>query len=429
MKKRTLLALAVAMSVTAVAAANPFSDVPAKHWAYASVTKLEKAGIVEGYGDNTYRGDRTMTRYEMAQIIARALANSEKADAALKAELDKLSVEFAKELKNLGVRVTALENQQQNVKFSGDLRMRYRASEDGAWLQSFDKTGKMTNDGKNRQDVRVRIQAEGKVNDNWTVVTRFGASDDLRDPVEPSALSNGATGVVMDKMFVKGQFGDFGTRLGRFDIVPAYGIMFDDNMDGVELTWQNEHFYGALRYGNLNTGGIPTLTSPLLPAFGKHYDAYMAELGFLNVVKGLNIRGQYTFIDADWGNGGVWEAGLDYTFGNSGFKATFAAADTTGDLSASGDDTAWIAQIDYKGAKKSVVNSWGIFGGYQDFQDSFAPLDTTYETNGKGWFVGGSFTPAKNIVLKAWYEDMKAPYSILGDESKSYVRAQAEFFF
>ena len=52
MKKRTLLALAVAMSVTAAAAANPFSDVPAKHWAYDSVMKLEKAGIEEG---NTVR--------------------------------------------------------------------------------------------------------------------------------------------------------------------------------------------------------------------------------------------------------------------------------------------------------------------------------------------------------------------------------------
>ena len=132
MKKRTLLALAVAMSVTAVAAANPFSDVPARHWAYDSVEKLTKAGVVDGYEDGTFRGERTMTRYEMAQIIARALAKVPTAttgggnDAAMKAELDKLSVEFAKELKNLGVRVTALESQKgANVKFTGDFRLRY----------------------------------------------------------------------------------------------------------------------------------------------------------------------------------------------------------------------------------------------------------------------------------------------------------------
>ena len=413
MKKRTLLALAVAMSVTAVAAANPFSDVPAKHWAYASVTKLEKAGIVEGYGDNTYRGDRTMTRYEMAQIIARALANSEKADAALKAELDKLSVEFAKELKNLGVRVTALENQQQNVKFSGDLRLRYRHSEDGAFDIS-----------PNEQEARVRIQAEGRVNDNWTVVSRFGASDDLRDPVEPYALSNGAANVVMDKMYAEGKYGDFGTRLGRFDIIPAYGIMFDNNMDGVEVSWNSDKFYGALRYGNLNDQFFTTATDTL----GIHYDVYMAEVGFLNVVKGLNVRGQYTFIDGSGANGGVWEGGLDYTFGNSGFKATFAAADTTGDY-AKDSDTAWIAQLDYKGADKDVVNSWGLFGGYQDFQDSGATLATTYETDGKGWFVGATYTPAKNVVLSAWYESMKPHNSADGNKYKDYVSVQAEFFF
>ena len=233
MKKRTLLALAVAMSVTAVAAANPFSDVPAKHWAYDSVMKLEKAGIVEGFGDGTFRGDRTMTRYEMAQIIARAMARVEKADAALKAELDKLSVEFAQELKTLGVRVTALENQTQNVKFSGDFRLRYDHTEDGYPLDGSGKPGDAwwkdkvvvpagtkgatyrKGSTKNGQTARFRMQAEGKVNDNWTVVGRFVGNDDLRTNDE------GSSAVKMDKLFVKGQMGSFGVRVGRIDVVGA----------------------------------------------------------------------------------------------------------------------------------------------------------------------------------------------------------------
>ena len=61
------------LGVSATAfAANPFSDVPAGHWAYV-VCKLAAAGIVDGYPDGTYKGDRTMTRYEMAQIVAKAL--------------------------------------------------------------------------------------------------------------------------------------------------------------------------------------------------------------------------------------------------------------------------------------------------------------------------------------------------------------------
>ena len=51
MKKSLVLAMAMALGVTASAyAANPFSDVPAGHWAYDSINKLAAAGVIEGYG-------------------------------------------------------------------------------------------------------------------------------------------------------------------------------------------------------------------------------------------------------------------------------------------------------------------------------------------------------------------------------------------
>ena len=55
-------------------AANHFRDVPADHWAYDVLDELKSHGIVQGFGDNSYRGNRNMTRYEMAQITARAMA-------------------------------------------------------------------------------------------------------------------------------------------------------------------------------------------------------------------------------------------------------------------------------------------------------------------------------------------------------------------
>lgn len=104
MNKKLFIAMAVALGVSETAfAANPFTDVPAGHWAYAAVTKLAAAGIVDGYPDGTYKGIRTMTRYEMAQIIAKALAKG-----AIGAD-NKLVSEFADELDNLGVRVAKLE--------------------------------------------------------------------------------------------------------------------------------------------------------------------------------------------------------------------------------------------------------------------------------------------------------------------------------
>ena len=79
MKKSLLVAALTSTFVlgsvgTTFAAENPFSDVPRGHWAYDAVMQLAEDGIVEGYGDSTFRGERTITRYEMAQIIARALA-------------------------------------------------------------------------------------------------------------------------------------------------------------------------------------------------------------------------------------------------------------------------------------------------------------------------------------------------------------------
>ena len=119
------LAMAMALGVTASAyAANPFSDVPAGHWAYDSINKLAAAGVIEGYGDSTFGGDKLMTRYEMAQIVAKAMAKG--------ANVDKLAAEFAEELDNLGVRVAALEKKADNVKITGEIRAHYEDYKDTA---------------------------------------------------------------------------------------------------------------------------------------------------------------------------------------------------------------------------------------------------------------------------------------------------------
>ena len=79
-RKRILTTLAImtcALSSTASAAQNPFSDVPENHWAYDAVAQLAKDGIIEGYGDATFQGGRSITRYEMAQMVAKAMAKKE----------------------------------------------------------------------------------------------------------------------------------------------------------------------------------------------------------------------------------------------------------------------------------------------------------------------------------------------------------------
>ena len=98
MNKSLTLALALALGVTASAyAANSFNDVPQGHWAYDSVQQLAVDGVIEGYDKGAFGGDKLLTRYEMAQVVAKAMAKG--------ANCDKLAAEFADELDTLGVRV------------------------------------------------------------------------------------------------------------------------------------------------------------------------------------------------------------------------------------------------------------------------------------------------------------------------------------
>jgi len=84
---------------------EPFPDVPENHWAYEYVEKLRAAGMIEGYPDGEYKGDRTMTRYEWAAILARAMANGAGSDPALASDgtLEKLLGEFDAEMKYIRV--------------------------------------------------------------------------------------------------------------------------------------------------------------------------------------------------------------------------------------------------------------------------------------------------------------------------------------
>lgn len=114
--RKMLIALLLACLVDWGAAAPLFPDVPENHWAKDAVAALAAKGLVEGYPDGTFKGDRAASRWETAMIVARLLAKMEQAHAtfATKAELDelrKLVNALREELDALGVRVTNLEEE------------------------------------------------------------------------------------------------------------------------------------------------------------------------------------------------------------------------------------------------------------------------------------------------------------------------------
>lgn len=77
-----------------------FPDVPENHWAYEAVSRLAGNGIIQGYEDGKYHGERTMTRYEMAEIIYNALSKGAKAE-------KKLVEEFKPELQAMAAQKKA----------------------------------------------------------------------------------------------------------------------------------------------------------------------------------------------------------------------------------------------------------------------------------------------------------------------------------
>ena len=145
MNKSVVLGMAMALGVTASAyASNPFSDVPANSWAYDAVNKLAAEGIIDGYPNGTFGGDRLMTRYEMAQIVAKAMAKG--------ANVDRLAAEFSDELDSLGVRVAGLEKKSDNVKITGEIRARY-----------VDQKAKANQGSKYDSDLRSRLWLNGQI--------------------------------------------------------------------------------------------------------------------------------------------------------------------------------------------------------------------------------------------------------------------------
>ena len=106
-------ALAALMLTTSsfVMANNAFSDVTPDDWSYKAVSQLADEGVIDGYPDGTFEGNKNITRYEMGQIVARLMAKEDTLTTDQKATLDKLSSDYAGELDTLGVRVDKLENQ------------------------------------------------------------------------------------------------------------------------------------------------------------------------------------------------------------------------------------------------------------------------------------------------------------------------------
>ena len=235
MKKILAMAAVAALAAGAsVYAANPFSDVDTSDWAYQAISDLSDRGMIEGYPDGTFKGENNITRYELAQIIARLMAKEDQMNAEDRAIIDRLASEYASELENLGVRVSNLEKKVGNIAWSGDARIRYQRSEA--------KYG-----DKDSWDARMRINVNATVNDSTYVQGRIVAETDLKE---------GEGGEVsMDRLYVHHQLGKAGLTLGRYEVDMGQqlgGWLYSNAFDGIELAVPfGEKLNLAVGYGRM----------------------------------------------------------------------------------------------------------------------------------------------------------------------------------
>ena len=384
MKKSLVLAMAMALGVTASAyAANPFSDVPAGHWAYDSINKLAAAGVIEGYGDSTFGGDKLMTRYEMAQIVAKAMAKG--------ANVDKLAAEFADELDNLGVRVASLEKKADNVKITGEVRYHY-ADNDKDVAPGYATA------------LRSRIWIKGAINDDWTYTGMLENVQNLKN-------NTGDETTKFQRAYVNGKLGGVAVQAGRYHKKLAEGNVYDQRMDAVEAS------YGKDVKLTVGYGKATPLSVARLDNSDVWYADLSSKVGALALSAGYVDFQDISGSDVD---SSVWNVAANYAFDKNFKLGAMYLKGEDHDLDI--DDDGFVVTASYKGAKAAKVGSWGLVAKYYD-QGATTYADHTMNGKAdkmlgfKGYSVAANYTFAKNIVGQVeWYD--------LEDKVDSDVKSQ-----
>ena len=392
MKKILVIAAVAALTAGVSAyAANPFSDVSPDDWAYQAVSDLSDQGVVEGYPDGTFKGERNMTRYELAQVIARLMAREDQLNAEQKATLDKLAGEYADELANLGVRVSNLEKKVGNISWSGDARMRWKEN-------GYNTNGSKTADG---WDGRMRINAKAQVNDSTYVRGRFNSSMKFKDSTEANTS--------MDVLFVHHQFGDkVGMNLGRnFLTLGQTGMYYDDFFDGAQLFIGDSKLTLEAGYGRMN-------------AWKDDEDTVYARLYGQTGRIGYDAEYIKTVGAADAATKSVWGVGL--TVGVTD------AVDVFGDFykntKPAGDPQMWTAGLGFghynlkkpgtfRVSAQYVRNEAGAYIGGSTY--TAFPTASLLNVDSKFWLANADVVLAKNVRLHGEYA-----FNVKTDNSVDY---------
>ena len=401
MKKSLVLAMAMALGVTASAyAANPFSDVPAGHWAYDSVAKLAAAGVVDGYADGAFDGDKLMTRYEMAQIVAKAMAKG--------ADCDKLAAEFADELDTLGVRVAKLEKAADAVTIAGQARFDYRKQ-----------------DGEDTSSLRTRLWVNGQINEDWSYTGMFQNTQEFSD-------NDAEDDVKLKRVYLEGKLGGMDVLAGRWNEFFWNANILDNFVEGARFTYGDDVKVGFMAGKMTNDGAWYDAAVE-----GDFYAANVAtKVGAVDVsANWFKVDGVNTYWSAN-GKKEIYNVNVafdiakdtrlsyEYMWGDKNYAKAQGF-----DVSKDG----FVARVDYKGADAAVAGTYGIHAQWFD-QPVNAVLTPTTDANTfqgegggyEGWNIGVDYTLAKNVQLCVNYYDTETKDN---KQSDDVLYSELYFFF
>ena len=435
MKKIFALAAVAALTAGVSAyAANPFSDVGMDHWAYQAVADLSAQGVVEGYPNGTFGGEKHITRFEVAQIVARLLAQESQLNAQQKATVEKLAAEYADELSNLGVRVSNLENKVGNITWTGDARVEFERTDNvetkknaEADKKAADKAaekakaaannkGPDTPEGKAKKAAdeaktaadkaadeagklakyddtftgRIRLNLKAQANDKIAVKARLATEFNF---VEDKPMEVAVERIHAEYAPVEGLTLDF----GRTDATLGGGLFYDDVFDGVVASYDVNGY--ALQAGYGRYIAMKGESKYLVNQTSKDREAVFVQ-GSTKIADMVNVGAFYTRFEKRKG-----EADTKAFYGVNAKADLFKGLSVDGEyVRRSGVKDAhpsmWDAGFAYAyGPATLGVHYYDVENG-SNFEGSGA---TYFENNAKFWVASGEVAVAKDVTLKADY--------------------------
>ena len=412
--KKIILTISGCMMMTAVVSAdNPFTDVPQDSWAYQSVTELANSGIVEGMDGKNFQGNRNITRYEAAQMVARALAREDGVRGEEREKIQKLAEEFSEELNGLGVRVDDLENRVGNIKLSGDIRVRYLHEKDA---------GKY---GDRSWQFRGRLRAEGKINEKISAILGVNFWDNFNTT---QSASSGSDTFYVDRAYITYR-PDAKKRslftVGRFDY--AFGnnraLQYYETFDGLKYRYQTDKGAFTAGYGKFKEGRRLLDSKAAFAEVEKFFKngsvlgLYYTRVNGLTDERSGHVWGGYTNIVL----GKKWQANYELYRVDRKDESTLK------------DGTTYIATVKYGKADFTKPGSWDLWGEYLHAAAGTANDDCCgtwrmHADDTKGWGIGLDYTLAKNAQIQL-FRTFDTKVTSTGNKRNELTRAQFIFLF